>query len=103
MMSNVGMLIGPDKATVATGDVFIIEHQEPLQLHVNSHSVLPASDQGVYTCHIPLQSGANRSINIGIYPSGFNSKYFLYNEFSVNTVHEVVISIRCNIVLCRVH
>ena len=100
MMSDVGMLIGPDETTVATGDVFTIAHKQPYQLFVYSNNVLPASDQGVYTCRIPLQSGENRSINIGIYPSGFNSKYF--HEFSVNTVHEVVISIRCNIVLCRV-
>ena len=90
MMSDVGMLIGPDGTTVATGDVFTIEHQEPFQLNVYSRSVLPASDQGVYTCRIPLQSGENRSINVGIYPSGFNSKYlFLYNESSVNLLLHV--------------
>ena len=71
------MLIGPDGTTVASGDVIQIEHDEYLQLHVYAHNNLTASDQGVYTCHIPLQSGENRSINVGIYPSGFSSKCLL--------------------------
>ena len=77
MMSNVGMLIGPDGTVVTTGDVFTIAHQQPGELTVEntpSQNVLTASDRGVYTCRIPLQSGEMRDINIGIYPSGFNSK-----------------------------
>ena len=77
MMSNVGMLIGPDGTTVTTGDVFTIAHPQPGELTVEnklSQNVLTANDQGVYTCHIPFQSGETRNINVGIYPSGFNSK-----------------------------
>ena len=77
-MSNVGMLIGPDGTVVTTGDVFTIAHQQPGELTVEnklSQNVLTASDQGMYTCHIPLQSGDMRDINVGIYPSGFYSKY----------------------------
>ena len=85
MMSNVGMLIGPDGTTVTTGDVFTIAHQQRGELTVEnklSQKVLTASDQGVYTCCIPLQSGVlrqieMRDINVGIYPNGFNSKYML--------------------------
>ena len=85
MMSNVGMLIGPDGTTVTTGDVFTIAHQQHGELTVEnklSQKVLTASDQGVYICRIPLQSGVlrqieMRDINVGIYPSGFNSKYVL--------------------------
>ena len=78
MMSNVGMLIGPDGTTVTTGNVFTIARQQPGELTVEnrlSQNVLTASDQGVYTCCIPLQSGEMRDINVGIYPSGFSSKY----------------------------
>ena len=77
MMSNVGMLIGPDGTTVTTGDVFTIAHPQPGELTVEnklSQNVLTANDQGVYTCHISFQSGETRNINVGIYPSGFNSK-----------------------------
>ena len=78
MMSNVGMLIGPNKTAVNTSDVFTIAHPQPGELTVeNKHNqtVLTASDQGVYTCRIPLQSGEMRDINVGLYPSGFNSKW----------------------------
>ena len=78
MMSNVGMLIGPGGTNVTTGDVFTITHQQPGELRVEnplSQNALTASDQGVYTCRIPLLSGEMRDINVGIYPSGFNSKY----------------------------
>ena len=82
MMNNVGMLIGPNETAVTTGDVFTIAHPQPGELTVENkvpQNVLPASDQGVYTCRIPLQSGKKRNIemsdiNIGIYPSGFNSE-----------------------------
>ena len=77
MMRNVGVLIGPDGTTVTTGDVFKIT-QQPGELKVEntpSQNVLTACDQGVYTCQISLQSGAMRDINVGIYSSGFNSKY----------------------------
>ena len=77
MMNNVGMLIGPDGTTVTSGDVFTINHPRPGELRVvnASQNILTAGDQGVYTCRIPLQSGAMRDINVGIYPSEFNSKY----------------------------
>ena len=83
MMSNVGILIGPDGTNVTTGDIFTIAHQQPGELTVENKvppNVLIASDQGVYTCHIPLQRGKKnntemRDINVGIYPRGFNSKY----------------------------
>ena len=85
MMNNVGILIGPDGTTVASGDVIQIEHYEYWQLRISAYNVLTANDQGVYSCHIPLQSGENRSINVGIYPSGFSSKcLLLYIESSEN-------------------
>ena len=78
VMSNIGMLIGPDGTTVTTGDVFTIAHPQPGELTVEnklSQHLLTVSDQGVYTCRIiPLQSGKMMHINVGIYPSGFNSK-----------------------------
>ena len=85
MMGNVGMLIGPNGTTVTSGSVFDIAHPQPGELRVEntlSQNVLTAGDQGVYTCRIPLQSGEKRQIemrdiHVGVYPSGFNSKYIL--------------------------
>ena len=82
MMNNVGMVIGPDGTIVTSGSVFNITHPQPGELIVEntpSQNVLTANDQGVYTCHIPLQSGAMRYINVGIYSSGFNGKYGMLN------------------------
>ena len=78
MMRNVGVLIGPDETTVTTGDVFKITQHQPGELRIEntlSQNILTAGDQGVYTCRIPLQSGEMRKINVGVYPSEFNSKY----------------------------
>ena len=50
---------------------------------MDDHQPLPASEQGVYTCRIPLQSGEIRDINIGIYPIGFNSES--YNSFATTS------------------
>ena len=78
MMNNVGVLIGPDGTTVTTDDVFKITQHQPGELRIEntfSQNILTAGDQGVYTCRIPLQSGEMRDINVGVYPSEFNSKY----------------------------
>ena len=78
MKENVGTLIGPDGTNVTTGGAFRITHPQAGELFVESRpmneSNLTASDQGVYTCRIPLQNGTIKDINIGIYPSGFSSK-----------------------------
>ena len=78
MLSNVGILIGPDGTSVTTGDVFHIVHllRGALRVH-NTQNDLTTSDQGVYTCRIPLQSGELRDMNVGIYPNGFSSKCFI--------------------------
>ena len=78
MEENVGMLIGLDGRTaVTTNSYFNIDNPQPGELTVNNtvdhETPFPASEQGVYTCRIPLDSGEQRDINIGLYPSGFNS------------------------------
>ena len=78
MMSNVGILIGLGGSAVTTSGIFDIARPQAGELTVEntpSQNVLTASDQGVYTCRIPLQSGEMRHINVGLYPSGFNSKW----------------------------
>ena len=80
MEENVGMLIGLDGRTaVTTNSYFNIDNPQPGELTVNNtvdlETPLPTSEQGVYTCRIPLESGEQREINIGVYPNGFNSTF----------------------------
>ena len=83
MSENVGQFIGLDGTTALTSNSFFdIARQIPGELTVQnivgSQSALIASQQGVYTCRIPLQSGLMREINVGLYPNGFNSKLLSY-------------------------
>ena len=80
MEENIGKLIGLDGRTVVTTNrYFNIGNPQPGQLSVNNtvdrETPFPASEQGVYTCRIPLESGEQREINIGVYPIGFNSTF----------------------------
>ena len=83
MVENTGTLVGPDETTITTGSVFNITHPLPGELRVENRppkNLLTASDQGVYTCRMPLESQEMRDIHVGIYPSGFNSKNFIVRD-----------------------
>ena len=74
---GVGELIGLDESPVTAGSTFGLPTPPDggelrVKNIVGTHSVLTASEQGVYTCRIPLEGGEMREINIGVYPSGFN-------------------------------
>ena len=85
---NVGQFIGLDGTTSLTSNsFFFIANPQPgeifVQNTVGSQSALTASQQGVYTCRIPLQNGVIKEFNVGVYPSGFDSELLIY--FIVNT------------------
>ena len=74
---NVGELIGLDGNTFSGNDYLFLEPpinggELRVENIVGSQQPLPASEQGIYTCRIPLQSGEMVMINIGVYPIGFN-------------------------------
>ena len=77
---NVGELIGLDGNVITTSTNFIgfetpgIGGELRMVNTVGSQQALIAEQQGIYTCHIPLQNGTNTSINIGLYPGGFTSE-----------------------------
>ena len=81
-MRNLGELIGPEGTAITTNAVFeIITNRAnggELQVtnFVESNNVT-ASEQGVYTCRIPQQSGEIREISIGIYPTAFNCEFLV--------------------------
>ena len=75
---NVGQIIGLDGTPLTNNSFFFIARRQPGEIsvenRVGSQDALTSSQQGVYTCRIPLQSGELKDTNIGIYPSGFNSE-----------------------------
>ena len=77
---NVGELIGPDGNTFSGNDYLVFETPQNggelgIKNVVGSEEPLPASEQGIYTCRIPLQSGEIVVINIGVYLIGFNCEF----------------------------
>ena len=72
MERNVGELIGLN-GSVIHNNFFGILHPQPGELVVQNifgtHDPIPSSEQGVYTCRIPLNNEKVREINIGIYLS----------------------------------
>ena len=79
---GVGELIGLDESPVTDGSIFGIETpvnggELRVENIVGTHSVLAASEQGVYSCRIPLEGGEMREFNIGVYPHGFSSKLII--------------------------
>ena len=78
-MVGVGELIGLDRTAITSSSVFDISNSNRGEVDVNNRvdlqDPLTASEQGVYTCRIPLESGEMREINIGIYPTTFNCEF----------------------------
>ena len=78
MTGNVGEFIGLDGNVLSSNSIFSIANPQAgelrVQNRVGSQSSLTASQEGVYTCRIPLQNGEIREINVGVYSSGFNSE-----------------------------
>ena len=77
---NVGELIGPDGNAFSGNDYLAFETpgnggELRIENVVGSEEPLPASEQGVYTCRIPLQSEEIVVINIGVYSIGFNCEF----------------------------
>ena len=80
LLFNVGELIGLDGNTFTGNDYLVFEPPQNggelrIENTAGSEQPLPASEQGIYTCRIPLQSGEMVMINIGVYPIGFNCEF----------------------------
>ena len=82
-MRNVGELIGPGGTAITTNAVFEVTTNSAnggeLQVDnfVTANDDVTSSEQGVYTCRIPLQSGLISDINVGIYPNAFNCEFIV--------------------------
>ena len=80
---GVGELIGLDGNPVV-GNSSFFGFQTPtnggelrVESIVNTHDLLTASEQGVYTCRMPFEGGGEGKINIGVYTNGFDSELIL--------------------------
>ena len=78
-MPGVGELLGLDGIAITSSSIFDISNSNRGEVDVNnrvgSQDDLTASEQGVYTCRILLESGEMRVINIGVYPFGFTGEF----------------------------
>ena len=79
MSKSVGELIGLDGIAVTTNSYFAITNLQcgeiKIENVVGSQSALTPSQEGIYTCRIPLQSGEIKEIDFGIYRNEFNSEF----------------------------
>ena len=80
LTDNVGELIGLDGNTFSGNDYLAIEPpgnggELGIENVVGSQQPLPASEQGIYTCRTQLQRGVMVTINIGVYPIGYNCEF----------------------------
>ena len=63
-------------------EVTISENSQPAEVLVSNSAeagkqAITDGQQGIYSCRIPDDNGVEIEIGIGVYPSGFNSKYSL--------------------------
>ena len=79
--SGVGMITGRDGSRLNHLDPLsgggkwsiINRYSRPGMLRVRA-SVLSSGDQGVYSCTIPDDNGVNTTINVGLYPNGYQGE-----------------------------
>ena len=80
--SHVGVITGTDASELNNGDplfrggtwTVVNPFFRPGVLRIRANGVLSPSDQGVYSCTIPDDNGAIFIINVGLYPSGYQSE-----------------------------
>ena len=82
---NVGQWIAPSgqDATYRTSDPFDVvmgDENDPGYLDISLHpgQFITFNDQGVYTCHIPDETGVVCSVFVGIYLPTLTSKTYIY-------------------------
>ena len=104
-LHNVGQLIGTTGVDIVTNtsDPFHITRGNvfsPGVIHVRSHGFLTPENEGVYTCKMPDESGAEKSVNVGLYLSGVKGESLAvvlmchdHSHTTAPTVTDVTISV----------
>jgi len=83
MMLNIGSWISPNGNDVTRDssdpfDVLVGGSNDPGSLIITQRSghLITRSFQGVYTCIIEDDEQQSKYLQVGLYPNGFNSKYY---------------------------
>ena len=82
-LPNVGELIGLNGTAITSHDFFAISNSNRGEVNVENvvgsqlNLIMTVSEQGVYTCRIPPESGEMREINIGVYPNTFIGEFIV--------------------------
>ena len=72
--SGVGTITAPDGVDLSA--LIIHPFNRPGVIRFRTGELpLRDSDQGIYTCTIPDSNGYNISLNVGLYPPGFNGEF----------------------------
>ena len=80
--SEEGMITGRDGNTLPLGETGVWRLTNPFsrpgvfRLLTRTGSSITAADQGIYTCTVNDSNDGQVVINIGLYPSGFNSEQY---------------------------
>ena len=85
--TGVGEITGPDGNTLTTGGIWTIWYNPwciPGVIRVFARGNFTASNQGIYTCTIPDANGNNITINVGLYPNGFDGEYIVFCNESIS-------------------
>ena len=79
-MTDVGQFVGLSGNTFNIGETFGAFRVGTFGTHpgtviLRNNGALTTADNGVYSCHIPDESGMMVDVNIGVYVNGFNSEF----------------------------
>ena len=79
--SNVGHIFDINEVDITTSnsDPFFTLRNSPGIVQVRSIRHLRSSEQGIYTCRIPDETGTTVDVNVGLYLSSSNCKFRLTN------------------------
>ena len=72
--SGVASIIPPDGVSLSGRAVNPFNRPGFLQFRTQTTSPFTTSDQGIYTCTIPDSNDNYISLNVGLYPPGFNGE-----------------------------
>ena len=82
--TNIGYFIGLGGNGFNGNEFFEVRNNSPAEIFVSNSAeaqlAITDRQQGIYSCRIPDDNGMEIEIGIGIYPSGFNSKYNLMHS-----------------------
>ena len=90
--SGVGEITGLNGTALTNSDgdlirAIISPFSRPGIVRVRVTDDLTANDQGIYTCTIPDDNGNNITMNVGLYPNGFNGEFLHLHKVYNHSVY----------------